>query len=139
MTCKVCGRDVANENANFCEYCGASFRFNTTVEQKTVNPGVNVQEINKTNEEITDKPISLGHWMLCMILPFIPVLGVYLYPILLVFWSFNRNTSKSKKNWARASLIMYIILVIIFILFGAAIMDFVNSGVPLNNNTGKIL
>lgn len=26
MICKVCGRTVANEEANFCEYCGTSFR-----------------------------------------------------------------------------------------------------------------
>ena len=26
MICKVCGRTIGNEEANFCEYCGASFR-----------------------------------------------------------------------------------------------------------------
>lgn len=26
MICKVCGRTISNEEANFCEYCGASFR-----------------------------------------------------------------------------------------------------------------
>ena len=26
MICKVCGREIANENANFCEYCEASVK-----------------------------------------------------------------------------------------------------------------
>lgn len=26
MVCKVCGRSTSNEEANFCDYCGASFR-----------------------------------------------------------------------------------------------------------------
>ena len=26
MICKDCGREIVNDNANFCEYCGTSFR-----------------------------------------------------------------------------------------------------------------
>ena len=37
MKCNVCGRQTMNEEANFCEYCGSSFREHMQ-QQQPVNP-----------------------------------------------------------------------------------------------------
>lgn len=43
MVCKVCGRTIANEDANFCEYCGASFRpgSDNKIDETTINNTAN--------------------------------------------------------------------------------------------------
>ncbi|MCM8711958.1 hypothetical protein M2651_13210 [Clostridium sp. SYSU_GA19001] len=61
-------------------------------------------------------PLSLGQYLGMMLLMIIPLVNI----ILLLVWSFG-DYNVNKKNYARASLIMLVIGVIITILFGAAL------------------
>lgn len=152
MICKVCGRNITNEEANFCEYCGASFRpgMNNKVSEEEYkkqsmdmnpyknstsgfqgNSGYGYANQNgdpKTNEQNpnmtrpgfmdgglfgnSDKPMTFGNWMLIYLLPFIPMVGIILFLVLLFSWGFGTNVPATKKNWARATMIYGIIMII---------------------------
>lgn len=160
MVCKVCGRTIANEEANFCEYCGASFRSgveniypefhyqNTNNNQNNQNNNQNNNRYNGQNTmgnmqgntaygrnpfqgngnsnvtdaqgEVSEKPMTFGNWMMVMILPFIPMIGPIAYLAVLFMWSFGVNTPTTRKNWARATLVMLVVaLFFVFAVFGS--------------------
>ena len=153
MVCKVCGRTIANEEANFCEYCGASFRngaeniYPEFQYQNTNNyQGNNQYSQNNTHHmqgnrayganpfqpggnanasemqgNVVEKPMTFGNWMMVMILPFIPMIGQIAYLAVLFMWAFGVKTPPTKKNWARATLVMLVVaLFFVFALFGSA-------------------
>ncbi len=129
MICKMCGRNTENENANFCEYCGNSFRENGSA-RTDYNSGINQTMYNNqgVQEQDKEKPISFGNWLLSMLVPFIPFVGIFAYPVLLLVWAFSNDTPPSKKNWARASLIIILICIVIFVIFFASAMSMIMNG-----------
>lgn len=132
MVCKACGRNSASENANYCEYCGTSFRENIPFKQEE-HQTVNTQQAAVTSNEENEKPISFGNWMGTMLLPFIPIVGIFIYIVMMFVWAFGSDTPKSKKNWARASLIVSVIALVLFIfMFTSAMMELINSGMDIN-------
>ena len=74
-----------------------------------------------------DQTVTLGDWILTMILSGIPIVGI----IMLFVWAFGGGAKASKQNYARAVLILAIIgtvLSIIFsVLFGAIFAAFFTS------------
>ena len=60
-----------------------------------------------------DQTVSIGDWILSYFLMCIPLVGF----IMLFVWAFGDQTKPSKKNWARASLIVQAILIILVTLF----------------------
>jgi ABC-type multidrug transport system fused ATPase/permease subunit len=139
MVCKECGRSTTNENANFCEYCGSSFRENLTNQYFENNTGGNtitkaMSETSVIDNAEQDKPISFLNWLGSMLLPFIPIVGLFIYPVMLLVWSFGSDTPKSKKNWARATLVVIIIFIILFIfMFTSTMMDIMSSGLNIED------
>lgn len=71
--------------------------------------------------ENKDQPISLGEWIITFIITSLPIIGF----IMLLVWAFGTDAKTSKKNWARAALIMAVvgavISIILTVLFAAAI------------------
>jgi len=67
----------------------------------------------------TDQTVSMGDWILTMILTGIPLVGI----IMIFVWAFGGNAKPSKRNYARAALILAIIGIVLSILmsivFGA--------------------
>ena len=59
-----------------------------------------------------------------MIVSAIPIVGF----IMLFVWAFGSGSNLSKPNWAKAALIFYAIIIILYFLFFAAIMGAVASG-----------
>ncbi|NLK27833.1 MAG: hypothetical protein GX306_05770 [Clostridiales bacterium] len=121
MVCNTCGRHTQNENANFCEYCGSSFRENIQDTFYAVPQGQPVgQAGNMAQEkEAYEPPISFMNWLgtyAIILLPtFIPF-GWIISLVMLCVWAFTKNTSTSKRNWSRATLIFSILYFIIFIV-----------------------
>lgn len=64
-----------------------------------------------------NKAMSVGDWIITFIVTAIPVVGF----ILLFVWAFGSDTNLSKKNWAKAFLIFYVILIVLWLLLGTAI------------------
>lgn len=127
MICKMCGRNTTNENANFCEYCGNSFRENNSAITEFNS------EINQTYNQVTqnqnhEKPMSFGNWLLIMLIPFIPFVGFIAYPVMLLVWAFSNDTPPTKRNWARASLVIILIFIVIFVIFFASTVSMIMNG-----------
>ena len=63
-------------------------------------------------ENTTYKPVTVGNWMLTILLMCIPIVNL----ILLFVWAFGSNTPESKANWAKASLIWMLIIIVFYVL-----------------------
>lgn len=165
MICKVCGRTIMNEEANFCEYCGASFRpgmdnriaeeemhkqtiggytdaGQDSFRQQTGSMYENAQSVhNQTYQAYqgstqkaaipksgglfsgSDKPMTFGNWMLVYLIPFIPMVGTILFLVLLFSWGFGSNVAQTKKNWARATLVFgLVMIVLLFVLMSGGLL-----------------
>ena len=82
-----------------------------------------MNELNQTDH----KPLSVGDWVVTLIITAIPLVGF----VMLFVWAFGSNTNPNKANWAKAALVLFaigIVLSILFsIIFGVGIMSFLNS------------
>jgi uncharacterized protein YqhQ len=137
MICQACGRNTENENANYCEYCGTSYR-----ESKGVIYEKDFVKSNEVQENVIkdeEKSTSFKNWLGSMLLPFIPVVGFIIYIVMLFVWAFSSETPKSKKNWARASLVVGVIGIIFIVYFlVSSTMDLINSGFDFNSYINEI-
>lgn len=72
-------------------------------------------------------PVSLGNWMVTILLMMIPVVNI----IMLIIWAADSSTEPSKKNWARAQLIWTLIAVVIWVIIiavaGTAVFSIFNA------------
>jgi hypothetical protein len=99
-----------NVDANFCEYCGSSFK------EQPFQYNENKTHGNETLlKEAREEPIPFLHWLGTYGLFFIPIVGWIIGLVMLFVWAFQKEGSISRKNWARATLIFllaYFILAI---------------------------
>jgi hypothetical protein len=132
--CGNCGTTIQN-GTKFCPSCGA---INTPPQpQYAQAPYQNVpppvQQYAPPQQQyyqnmVDNSPMSVGQYILTFILSGIPIVGF----ILLLMWAFGSSTNINKKNYARAVLIMGIIVLVIYILIfavaGATFMSVFNNG-----------
>ena len=64
------------------------------------------------NQTTQYQPVSLGEWMVTILLCAIPIVNI----VMLFIWGFSATTQPSKANWAKASLIWLAIFVVFYIL-----------------------
>ena len=67
--------------------------------------------IQKTDREY--QPMSISDWLVTYLIMLIPLVNL----IMIFVWGFGSNTQPSKANWAKASLIWFSILIIVYVLF----------------------
>ena len=72
---------------------------------------------NPLDESPQYVPMSIGDWIITSIILAIPIVGF----VMLFVWGFGSNTQPSKANWAKASLIMIGISIVIVLLFFGSI------------------
>ena len=72
---------------------------------------------NPLDESPQYVPMSVGDWIITSIILTIPIVGF----VMLFIWGFGSNTQPSKANWAKASLIMIGISIVIALLFFGSI------------------
>ena len=58
-----------------------------------------------TNNKNNNSVITTGEWFITKVLMLIPIINI----ILLIIWAFNKKENLNKANWARATLIVYVI------------------------------
>ena len=68
------------------------------------NPVNGIQQYN---------PMSVGDWIITSLIVAIPIVGF----VMLFVWGFGSNTQPSKANWAKATLIMIGISIVLSFLF----------------------
>ena len=59
------------------------------------------------------EPISVKDWVITILITAIPLVGL----IMLFVWGFGSDTHPSKGNWAKATLIWYLIGIILWFIF----------------------
>ncbi len=62
--------------------------------------------------------MSLGDWIITMIVLAIPIVGF----IMLFVWGFSSSANPNKSNFCKAALIFYLIAIVLFFLFGGMAM-----------------
>ena len=78
---------------------------------------------NPVNDSPQYTPISVGEWVITIIIIAIPIVGF----IMLFIWGFGSNTHPSKANWAKASLIMIGISIVLSFLFLGSLLGIMGS------------
>ena len=78
---------------------------------------------NPVNESQQYNPISVGEWIITTIILAIPIVGF----IMLFVWGFGSNTQPSKANWAKATLIMIGISIVLSFLFFGMILGIIGA------------
>lgn len=77
---------------------------------------INLQVMNDQDQV---KIVSVWDWIGVIILMAIPLINL----IMLFVWAFSEETNPSKKNYARATLIIFAIIILLFIFFGLSILS----------------
>ena len=74
------------------------------------------------------EPVSIGDWIITWIVLAIPLVGL----VMMFVWGFSSSTKPSKKNFCIAALIiaaiMIVLYILLFVLFGAALMGMSHAG-----------
>ena len=78
---------------------------------------------NPVNDLPQYTPISVGEWVITIIIIAIPIVGF----IMLFIWGFGSNTQPSKANWAKATLIMIGISIVLSFLFLGSLLAIMGS------------
>ena len=78
---------------------------------------------NPVNDSPQYTPISVGEWVITIIIIAIPIVGF----IMLFVWGFGSNTQSSKANWAKATLIMIGISIVLSFLFLGSLLAIMGS------------
>lgn len=137
MKCNTCGRQTQNEEANFCEYCGSSFRERPQTSYHMSQSETANQQMNQHNDgaavtsgnavnatqNAKDKPVSFLNWLGTYGLMLIPLAGGLIFFVMLFVWSFDNKTPESKKNWARVTLIFSTVLILFIIGYIVVVMS----------------
>jgi hypothetical protein len=72
------------------------------------------------------KPITVGEWMITILLMIIPLVNI----VMLFVWAFGSGTHPSKANWAKASLIWFAIMIVVYILLFVLFFGMIASMIP---------
>ncbi|WP_425637225.1 hypothetical protein ACPUEN_17465 [Algoriphagus yeomjeoni] len=67
--------------------------------------------------EYKKPPTSLGEWIIAVLIKRLPLIGL----IMLIIWATDKNTDPDKANWAKAELIVKLIIFALVIIFIAII------------------
>ena len=158
MFCENCGEQMA-ENALTCPKCGAAARpARPAVEQPAYRPPVQQQNtptvpippVQQYSQPVYAQPyfqapvmppvntanehVSVGGWVGIFCINLIPVLGWLIYLILLFVWAFGDTKKKTLKNFAKATLIGMLIMIILGIavvviaaIAGVSLTDYFNT------------
>ena len=75
------------------------------------------------NDAQTPAPTSVGGWILTYILMCIPLVNI----VMLIVWAASASTETSKSNWAKATLILMLISVVLSFFIGGAMVAAIAS------------
>jgi hypothetical protein len=76
-------------------------------------------------------PVSLGDWIITLIVLAIPIVGI----VMLFVWAFSGSTPPSKQNYCRAALILAAVVFVLWLVFfftiGASLLHTAMGGATL--------
>ena len=77
----------------------------------------NSNSVTDTQHQSLSPTVSVGDWVITLILMIIPLVNL----VMLFVWAFGGSAAISKANWAKATLIMYLIAIILCIVLSGVI------------------
>ena len=116
--------DIVNENVNQATE-NAYQQSASDPYQKSVQEQLQYQY--REPETDLEEPISMGEWLVTMLLMLIPCVNI----VLIFVWAFSSKEKKSKSNYFKAALIFAAIVLVLYIIliaiFGVAITSMISS------------
>ncbi|MEI3521519.1 MAG: hypothetical protein V8Q40_10905 [Anaerosacchariphilus sp.] len=116
--------DTVNENVNQATE-NAYQQSASDPYQKSVQEQLQYQY--REPETDLEEPISMGEWLVTMLLMLIPCVNI----VLMFVWAFSSKEKKSKSNYFKAALIFAAIVLVLYIIliaiFGVAITSMISS------------
>ncbi len=76
-----------------------------------------------TNQGQLAPIMTIGNWVVTMILMIIPLVNI----ILLIVWAASSSENPNRKNWAIATLIFMAISFVLWLIFASALAGFIGS------------
>ena len=73
-----------------------------------------------TNNKNNNSVITTGEWFITKVLMLIPIVNI----ILLIIWAFNKKENLNKANWAKATLIVYVLRISFLIIICSIFLSF---------------
>ena len=61
--------------------------------------------------------LTVGDWMIILLLISIPVINI----IMLFVWALSSDTNETKSNFAKATLMWFVVIIILWVLFFASL------------------
>ena len=80
-----------------------------------------VQEQGYSTEEMTSKHMTVGDWLITMLILIIPIVNI----VMLFIWGFG--SPDARRNYARASLIWMAIGIVLMLVFYGVVFAFIFS------------
>lgn len=80
-----------------------------------------VQEQGYSTEEVTSKHMTVGDWLITMLILIIPIVNI----VMLFIWGFG--SPDARRNYARASLIWMAIGIVLMLVFYGVVFAFIFS------------
>ncbi|MBQ6106382.1 MAG: hypothetical protein IJL03_10640 [Lachnospiraceae bacterium] len=115
--CKVCGHKNPLEEANFCYYCGASFREDGSPEPETAKAAAVTVPSEETDVTQVKRPFSTMQWFGMFMLLLIPLYGWIAFLVIAAISAFGANATEERRSFAKAFLIFLVVAVIAMYLF----------------------
>ena len=81
---------------NICGKCGKSIVVKYTASIKDIS-----------------QPMSVSDWIITFLIMIVPIVNI----VMLFIWGFGSNTNLSKASWAKATLLWFCIITVIYVLF----------------------
>ena len=117
--CKVCGRKNPLPEANFCYYCGASFRGSEAageavkLPEETENSSVKEAAVTETDVTQVKRPFTTFRWLGLLLLLLIPPYGWIAFLVIALISAFGANATDERRAFAKAFLIFSAIVIVL--------------------------
>lgn len=121
MRCTMCGREITNQDANYCDYCGTAL-------ENSAYREIRQEQTTVTNEAPKAERVSTWLFLGVMCLQFVPVIGIFAYLGILFYWAFAPSIEDSRKSFARAALIYTAVSFVFALLVVGAMVGSVMNG-----------
>lgn len=118
--CQSCGSSIP-QGSSFCSNCGSSSSGNSrsTSYSTPSQPQVNYYNTPPTYQggyqgvSAKEKPLTTKEFLIMLILMAIPLVNI----IMLFIWAFGSEANLNKKSFARASFILFLIIMGLYLVF----------------------